>query len=103
MNIVKRAKIRPSMKLKIAAGQKYTCFYCKNILGAQFHIDHIIPLCLGGEDRINNLNALCPNCHSEKTVNDMQKYYDKQKEIRTGKSRFFDKMAIEYVGGAPNI
>ena len=95
MNCEKRIKIRPAIRLKIAASQKYTCYICKMLLGASFHIDHKIALCCNGNNSLDNLGAICPNCHAEKTVIDIQKYHDKKTEIRTGKSRFFNPMAYE--------
>jgi len=35
--------------------------------GSCFEIDHILELSNGGDNSINNLQALCPNCHSFKT------------------------------------
>jgi 5-methylcytosine-specific restriction endonuclease McrA len=35
-------------------------------------IDHIIPLELGGDECLNNLQALHPACHREKTKRDMK-------------------------------
>ncbi|PKF49348.1 HNH endonuclease [Enterovibrio nigricans] len=29
-------------------------------------VHHIVPLAVGGEDTLNNVIALCPNCHREK-------------------------------------
>ena len=94
----KRITIRSSTRLRIAAGQRYDCNKCKNCLSDRFEIDHIIHLCKGGENSLENLQALCSNCHSKKTSDDMQKLYDKNEEIKTGKSRFFNPMAFEYLG-----
>lgn len=35
-------------------------------------MDHIIPVAEGGTDSLDNLQALCPNCHSDKTEMDRQ-------------------------------
>ena len=32
------------------------------------HVDHVVPKAQGGSDDIENLQALCPACHSRKTV-----------------------------------
>jgi 5-methylcytosine-specific restriction protein A len=34
-------------------------------------IDHILPLFKGGADDLDNLQALCDDCHNTKTANDM--------------------------------
>ena len=41
---------------------------CSQLLNAAFEIDHILALENGGEDDIDtNAQALCSNCHGEKT------------------------------------
>jgi 5-methylcytosine-specific restriction protein A len=34
---------------------------------ATSEIDHVLALYLGGTDTFDNLQALCPNCHRQKT------------------------------------
>ena len=36
-------------------------------------VDHIMPLCLGGENRLSNLQSLCKECHKIKTKEDISK------------------------------
>jgi 5-methylcytosine-specific restriction endonuclease McrA len=36
------------------------------MLGATFEVDHVVELQHGGTNHVNNLMALCPNCHREK-------------------------------------
>ena len=36
-------------------------------------VDHILPLALGGEDKLDNLQALCPACHKRKTADDIRR------------------------------
>ena len=43
---------------------------CKQILDASYEVDHITPLYKGGTNDLNNLQALCRNCHGQKTIND---------------------------------
>ena len=40
------------------------------LLDATYEIDHIIPLYKGGNNEISNLEALCRNCHGNKTLLD---------------------------------
>jgi hypothetical protein len=93
----KRIQIRQSQRLQIASSQKYTCLQCNQTLGSIFNIDHKIALCLDGPDNLSNLCALCPNCHAEKTNDDMQKYWDIKKEEHTGKSKYFDPYSVFYI------
>lgn len=68
-------------KKRIAANQKWKCKKCKKPLPARYHIDHIKEFSGGGSDRASNLQALCPNCHAEKTEQD--RYRKKQAKIRS--------------------
>lgn len=92
-----RIKIRPGVRLQIAAQNGYRCSVCDQTLGPVFHIDHVVALCNGGDNSLCNLQAVCPNCHAAKTAIDTQRFWDKQTEIRTGVSRFFNPMAYEYL------
>lgn len=39
-----------------------------DLLTISYEIDHIKPLCVGGSNEENNLQALCRNCHGDKTM-----------------------------------
>lgn len=65
-NIFKRT-LKESTKKIIAFNQNYLCKECNLILPPSFQIDHIIPFSLSQNDKDENLQALCPNCHSLKT------------------------------------
>lgn len=54
----------------IASNQKWKCKNCNITLDHTYEIDHRIPLYKGGTNNINNLEALCRNCHGLKTIND---------------------------------
>lgn len=70
-------------KKRIAANQGYKCKHCRETFGTVYHIDHIKPHSEGGSDRDSNLQALCPNCHAEKTEADRHK--KKQAKTRAKK------------------
>ena len=55
-------------KKKVAARAKWHCEKCGEMLDESFEIDHIIPLHRGGEDTIENCQALHSKCHKEKTI-----------------------------------
>lgn len=90
-----RANIRPAVRLQVAAAQSYSCADCAMTLGATFHIDHKVALCLGGTNDASNLCALCPNCHAVKTSSDMQQYWDSRNSTRQEMRSIMDKTVQE--------
>ncbi len=57
-----------SLRVEIAYRQEYACKMCKLFpIPPNFEVDHIIELQDGGSDVSENLQALCPGCHAEKT------------------------------------
>jgi len=54
-------------RIEIAYKSQYKCNACKVLLPPTFEVDHIVELRDGGKDEYENLQALCPNCHSLKT------------------------------------
>ena len=67
---VKKRKVSETTKKVVAANQKWHCNICNNMLDASYEVDHIVPLYKGGDNSINNLQALCRNCHGKKTIYD---------------------------------
>ena len=55
-------------KKVIASRQNWTCNDCRETLTAWFEVDHIQRLDRGGTNEIDNLVALCRNCHGKKTA-----------------------------------
>ena len=71
MNSGKKATKRSVSETKkkyIAAQQGWKCGHCKNTLPAWFEVDHNIRLDSGGNNHIDNLVALCRECHGKKTA-----------------------------------
>lgn len=58
----------PSDVQKLYVKQRGMCAYnfCKKSLKNCYHIDHIIPLALGGRHDRRNVQLLCPPCNREK-------------------------------------
>jgi len=65
---VRRGYISPYTKKLIGARQRWRCAVCKRTLGPDFHIDHILPLFKGGDNSMENLQALCPTDHTMKSA-----------------------------------
>lgn len=55
-------------KKYVAAQQSWKCKDCNAQLDAWFEIDHKVRLADGGSNHIDNLVALCRNCHGKKTT-----------------------------------
>ena len=55
-------------KKYVAAEQGWLCGACKKQLPAWFEVDHKIRLDSGGTNHVNNLVALCRDCHGKKTA-----------------------------------
>lgn len=70
MNQFQKTKrsVSESKKKFIAARQQWKCAGCHEILPATYEIDHTIRLEYGGSNHVNNLQALCRNCHGQKTM-----------------------------------
>ncbi len=48
------------------------CFYCGGEGGS---VDHLVPRCKGGEDRLDNLVPCCITCNSSKGHSDLADFY----------------------------
>lgn len=47
--------------------QDFKCALCGCELSECFDCDHIVPVSLGGETVVSNMQALCKPCHKDKT------------------------------------
>jgi len=66
-NNTKRS-VSETKKKYVASIQDWKCGKCKQKLPAWFEVDHKVRLDMGGSNHIDNLVALCRNCHGEKTA-----------------------------------
>ncbi len=48
--------------------QKNLCPCCKSDVSNKYHVDHIVPLKLGGDNDMQNLQILCPSCNLKKNA-----------------------------------
>lgn len=60
--------VSETKKKYVASQQGWKCAKCQHQLKATFEVDHKIDLQLGGTNHVNNLAALCRECHGEKTM-----------------------------------
>lgn len=68
-NTTKRS-VSETKKKYVASQQDWKCKKCNNKLPAWFEVDHKISLEKGGNNHIDNLEALCRDCHGKKTAFD---------------------------------
>ena len=62
-----KRSVSETKKKYIASKQNWKCNHCKQQLTAWFEVDHVTRLDQGGTNDVENLVALCRNCHGEKT------------------------------------
>ena len=67
LNHSKRS-VSETKKKYVASIQKWKCGHCKKLLDASYEVDHILALYKGGTNELDNLVALCRNCHGMKTM-----------------------------------
>ena len=63
-----KRSVSETKKKYVAAQQNWCCGNCKQQLPAWFEVDHKVRLEYGGSNHIDNLVALCRDCHGEKTA-----------------------------------
>lgn len=74
-----KRKLTETTKKIVASSQSWKCDVCKNTLPPSYQIDHIIPHSISGNDSEENLRALCPTCHSNKTQIENRRIIDYKK------------------------
>lgn len=63
-----KRSVSETKKKFVASSQNWRCGNCTKQLPAWFEVDHKIRLEHGGSNHIDNLVALCRDCHGEKTA-----------------------------------
>ena len=58
--------VSETKKKYVASRQKWRCGGCGAMLDATFEVDHKVELQDGGTNHVDNLWALCRNCHGKK-------------------------------------
>jgi hypothetical protein len=65
-----KRSVSETKKKYVAANQDWKCGNCQSQLDHTFEIDHKIRLEYGGGNDVQNLIALCRNCHGKKTASE---------------------------------
>lgn len=63
-----KRSVSETKKKFVASRQHWRCGKCQTELTAWFEVDHVKRLEYGGSNHIDNLVALCRDCHGEKTT-----------------------------------
>lgn len=65
-----KRSVSETKKKYVAANQDWKCGHCEAQLDHTFEIDHKVRLEYGGGNEVQNLIALCRNCHGKKTASE---------------------------------
>jgi len=65
-----KRSVSETKKKYVAANQDWQCGHCQAQLDHTFEIDHKVRLEYGGGNDVQNLIALCRNCHGKKTASE---------------------------------
>ena len=83
----------PELRIKCFQRDKYTCVKC-GFIGKEGHYqdfggmkinliaDHIIPLSLGGKDKLDNMQTLCLKCNKKKNKKDQSDIARKKRKLK---------------------
>jgi hypothetical protein len=63
-----KRSVSETKKKYVASQQEWKCGHCNAQLNAWFEVDHKVRLEHGGGNDVNNLVALCRECHGKKTA-----------------------------------
>jgi len=88
----KRKWLTPYKRMQKAAEQGWCCKICSKLLPASFSIDHWNQLAVQPAETANdweNLCALCPTCHAQKSARERELYWDCERERKQGVSKYF--------------
>lgn len=69
-----KGKLSSGISEKLYTLQRGKCACCGHELGKDFHIDHIVPLALGGENVDSNVQLLKAECNLRKGAKDPVEY-----------------------------
>jgi hypothetical protein len=73
-------KLGETVKKTIAYSQAWKCNICQGLLPSAYQIDHVVPHSIMSDDSDDNLQALCPNCHSKKTQSEHVRIFQFKKK-----------------------
>jgi 5-methylcytosine-specific restriction endonuclease McrA len=63
-----KRSVSETKKKYVASRQNWKCAHCSQQLDYTYEVDHVVDLQYGGSNEVDNLVALCRNCHGKKTM-----------------------------------
>lgn len=63
-------KLSPGLAVRLLSVQKNKCAVCRGSLRKGYHLDHVVPLALGGKNTNSNVQLTCPKCNLSKGSKD---------------------------------
>lgn len=63
-----KGKVSSDLAKRLYAKQRGLCACCGLALGNEYHLDHIMPLALGGSNTDDNIQLLRPKCNMQKSA-----------------------------------
>ena len=70
-------KLSKGLAERLLKLQRGRCVYCKAGLAGGYHLDHVMPLFLGGTNEDSNIQLLCPTCNQSKGAKHPTEYAKK--------------------------
>jgi 5-methylcytosine-specific restriction endonuclease McrA len=71
-------KLSPNIEALLLKHQHGTCTVCRTLLTKDMHLDHIMPLALGGANTDDNVQLLCRGCNQRKHAKHPIKFMQEQ-------------------------
>lgn len=59
-------KLSKEQYINIIERSKGLCFWCSKLIESKIHLDHVLPVCLGGKTTVDNLVVSCRMCNQSK-------------------------------------
>jgi len=93
----KRKAVSKTVQNEVMFQQDYECYQCGEKLPARKHFHHIKPVSEGGDNSLNNIVAVCSNCHND--AHHKIQLEKQEKKSSGGKTKSIWDMELEDIWG----